>query len=309
MHHQTLVRLFVEKRIYKAIETCDSAAAVMEAVLEGLQPFRGQLQRDVTCEDAEGLLGIPIRRISLFDLDKNRKEIERLRGELAETEQELAALVPYAIRYLRSLLRKYGEQYPRRTRLAKFGEISERELTANELAIAYDREKGYIGHKLAGAPLLSCSPLDKLLLVWKDGRCKAVPPPEKLFVDTSLIHCAVLDRERVMTAVFEWELFTRIKKFAVGGLITNREYHFAPRGANIRFLADDNPPLLYVRYTADGRSKIRQQEFGVRRVPVRDRDAKGLVMTAKRIEFVGAAKPADWDDTLTGPPGRFSDLA
>jgi hypothetical protein len=47
----------------------------------------------------------------------------------------------------------------------------------------------------------------------------------------------------------------------------------------------------------------------VKRVPVRDRDAKGLVMTAKRIEFVGAAKPADWDDTLTGPPGRFSDLA
>jgi topoisomerase-4 subunit A len=309
MHHQTLVRLFVENRIYKEIETCDSAAAVLQAVLEGLQPFRDQLQRDVTREDAEGLLSIPIRRISLFDLDKNRKEIERLRGELAETEQDLAALVPYAIRYLRGLLRKHGEQYPRRTRLAKFGEISERELTANELAIAYDREKGYIGHKIAGAPLLSCSPLDKLLLVWKDGRCKAVPPPEKLFVDTSLIYCAVLDRDRMMTVVFEWELFTRIKKFAVGGLITNHEYRLAPRGANIRFLADDNPPLLYVRYAADARSKIRQQEFGVKRVPVRDRDAKGLVMTAKRIEFVGAAKPADWDDTLTGPPGRFSDLA
>jgi len=309
MHHQTLVRLFVENRIYKEIETCDSAAAVLQAVLEGLQPFRDQLQRDVTREDAEGLLSIPIRRISLFDLDKNRKEIERLRGELAETEQDLAALVPYAIHYLRSLLRKHGEQYPRRTRLAKFSEISERELTANELAIAYDREKGYIGHKIAGAPLLSCSPLDKLLLVWKDGRCKAVPPPEKLFVDTSLIYCAVLDRDRMMTVVFEWELFTRIKKFAVGGLITNHEYRLAPRGANIRFLADDNPPLLYVRYAADARSKIRQQEFGVKRVPVRDRDAKGLVMTAKRIEFVGAAKPADWDDTLTGPPGRFSDLA
>ena len=101
----------------------------------------------------------------------------------------------------------------------------------------------------------------------------------------------------------------RIKKFAVGGLITNREYRLASRGANIRFLADDSPPVLYVRYSADGRSKIRQQEFGVKRVPVRDRDAKGLVMTAKRIEFVGAAKPADRDDTLTGPPGRFSDLA
>ena len=104
----------------------------------------------MTRDDVEGLLGIPIRRISLVDLEKNRKEIERLRGELAEVEQDLDALVPYAIRYLRGLLRKYGDQYPRRTQLAEFGEISERELTANELTIAYDREKGYIGHKVAG---------------------------------------------------------------------------------------------------------------------------------------------------------------
>jgi len=31
-------------------------------------------------------------------------------------------------------------------------------------------------------------------------------------------------------------------------------------------------------------------------------------MTSKRMEFVGAAKPADWDDSLTGPRGRFSNL-
>ena len=79
MHHKTLVRLFVENRIYKMIETCESTAAVQQAVLEGLLPFRDELQRDVTHEDVEGLLGIPIRRISLFDLEKNRKEIERLR--------------------------------------------------------------------------------------------------------------------------------------------------------------------------------------------------------------------------------------
>ncbi|HYK90886.1 MAG TPA: DNA topoisomerase IV subunit A [Acidobacteriota bacterium] len=308
MHHQILVRLFVEKRIYRLIEKCDSSAAILQAVLDGLQPFREQLQRDLTREDAEGLLGIPIRRISLLDLDRNQKDIERLREELAEVEQDLAALVPYAIRYLRGLLRKYGPDYPRRTRLATFGEISERELTANELEIAYDREKGYIGHKIAGSPLLSCSPLDKLLLVWRDGRCKVVSPPEKLFVDTSMMYCAVADRERVMSAVFEWELFTRIKKFAAGALITNRDYRIAPKGSHILFLADDCPPVLYVRYAADTRSKIRQQEFGVGRVPVRDRDAKGLVMTARHIEFIGASKPADWDDSLTGPPGRFSDL-
>ncbi len=307
MHHKTLVRLFVENRIYKSIESCDSTAAMQDAVLEGLAPFRAELQRDITREDADGLLAIAIRRISLLDLEKNRKEIESLRGELGEVEGNLAEIVPYTIRYLRGILRKYGADYPRRTRLAAFGEISERELTANELTINYDREKGYIGHKIAGDTLISCSPLDRILLVWKDGRCKVVAPPEKLFVDATLVYWEILARDRVMTAVYEMDLFTYYKKFTVGGLITNRESRIAPKGANVRFFADDNPPVLYVRYAADARAKIRQQRYAVERQPVRGRDLKGLVLTANIIEYIGAEKAADWDDALTGPPGKFLD--
>ncbi len=307
MHRKILVRLFVENRIYKKIETCDSTTAVHDAVLEGLLPFRGELQRDITHEDVDGLLGIAIRRISLFDLQKNRNEIEQLRGELGEVDQNLSGIVPYAIRYLRGLLRKHGADYPRRTRLATFGEISERELTAGALTVNYDRAKGYIGHKITGEPLIACSPLDRLLLVWKDGRCKVVPPPEKLFVDATLIYCAILDRERVLTVVFELDFFTYYKKFMIGGLITNRESRLAPRGANIRFFADSIPPVLYVRYAKDPRSKIRQQRFAVERQPLRSRDAKGSILTANTIEYVGSEKAPDWNDTLTGPPGRFID--
>jgi len=305
MHHKTLVRLFVENRIYKRIETCESAAEMQDSVLEGLNPYRAELQRDITRDDVDGLLGIAIRRISLLDLEKNSKEIEALRSELAEIEQNLSGIVPYAIRYLRGILRKYGTEYPRKTRLSTFGEISERELTANELAVNYDREKGYIGYKIAGEPLISCSPLDRLLLVWKDGRCKVVAPPEKLFVDSTLIYSAILDRDRVMTAVYEFDFFSYYKKFTVGGLITNRESRIAPKGASLRFFSDANPPALYVRYAADSRIKIRQQRYAVERQPVRIRDAKGLVLTANVIEYIGSEKAADWDDALTGPPGKF----
>jgi topoisomerase IV subunit A len=307
MHHKTLVRLFVENRIYKEIESCDSADSVKEAVSQGLAPFRSELQRDITNEDIESLLSIPIRRISLFDLEKNRRDIEQLTGELGEVELDLSGIVPYAIRYLRGLLRKYGNLYPRRTQLTAFGEISERELTANELTINFDRAKGYIGHKINGDIIISCSPLDRLLLVWKDGRCKVVAPPEKLFVDTSLIYCRILERERIMTAVYELDFFTYYKKFSFGGLITNRESRFAPKGATVRFFADDNPSALFVRYADDSRIKIRQQRFSVERQPLRTRDAKGLVLTANQIEYVGSEKAEDWDDALTGPPGKFID--
>jgi hypothetical protein len=134
-----------------------------------------------------------------------------------------------------------------------------------------------------------------------------IAPPEKLFVDTTLIHCDILDREKVLTAVYELDFFTFYKKFTIGGLITNRETRFAPRGANVRFVADDDPPVLFVRYVADPRVKIRQQRFAVERRAVQTRDAKGSVLTANTIEYVGSEKAADWDDELTGPPGRFID--
>jgi topoisomerase-4 subunit A len=305
IHRKTLAHLFIENRIYKKIESCKSSAAVHNAVLKGMLPFQDQLQRNITREDVELLLGIAIRRISLFDLDKNRKESEQLRKELEEVEQNLSRIVPYAIRYLRALRRKYGAQYPRLTRPATFGKISERELTADELTIHYDREKGYIGHRIGGSPLISCSPLDRLLLIWKDARCKVVAPPEKLFVDTNLIYCAVLERDRILTIVYELDFFAYFKKFTVGKLAANRESSIAPRGSTIRFFSDCTPPKLYVRYRADERTKIRQQKFSLVRRPILARDAKGSVLTANAIEYVGEKKADDWNEKLNGPPGKF----
>jgi hypothetical protein len=108
-----------------------------------------------------------------------------------------------------------------------------------------------------------------------------------------------------MTAVYELDFFAYYKKFTVGGLITNRESRIAPKGANIRLFSDANPAALYVRYAADSRIKIRQQRYAVERQPVRTRDAKGLVLTANMIEYIGTEKAPDWKDSQTGPPGKF----
>jgi topoisomerase-4 subunit A len=71
LHRKTLVQLFIENRIYKRIEECESYDAVQQAVLKGLQPFRRELTREVNLEDVEMLLGLQIKRISKFDLQKN----------------------------------------------------------------------------------------------------------------------------------------------------------------------------------------------------------------------------------------------
>jgi len=72
MHSKTLVRIFIENRIYKTIEQCRTNESVVEAVQNGFKPFRRQLLRDISPEDVEMLLGVRIRRISLFDINKQR---------------------------------------------------------------------------------------------------------------------------------------------------------------------------------------------------------------------------------------------
>ena len=307
LHRKTLVELFIENRIYKRIEACETAEAVQETVREALQPYRQRLARDLTAKDLEMLLEIPIRRISRFDLEKNRRDMEAIRAKLAEAEKNLKELVPHAVRYLRGLLRRHGEACPRRTRIETFGEVEIREITATELTIGYDREKGYLGHAVKGEPLLQCSSYDKIVLFWKDGRYKAMPPPEKLFVDAGLVHAGVLDRDHVATIVYTVDFFTYAKRFAVGGTIMNKEYRCLPQGGQILLFADGPVQAFFVRYAADAAQKIGQQEFDAGKVPVREPKARGCLMSAKRIASIAASRPADWDDSLNGPRGVFMD--
>jgi len=304
LHRKTLIQIFVQNRLYTPIETCQTHDEVEQVVRAGLGPFLSQLQRELTHGDIELLLGIPIRRISLFDVARNQQEMESLGVELAESRENMANLIGYAVRYLRQLQKKYGPNFPRQTQITRFQAVEVRELTASELTINLDKAKGYLGHKIGGTPLFECSSLDKLLLVWKDGRYKAVPPPEKLFVDAGMIHCAILDRERILTVVYNEDGFTRIKRFA-GSLVTNREYRCIPRGSHILFFTDQEVSTLYVQYDVPETAAIRQQEFDTTSLPVGGRDGKAALMSSKKIATIGAAKPKKWNDALTGPRGQY----
>ena len=307
LHRKTLVQIFVKNRLYKPIEACQTQDEVEQVVRSGLEPFLVSLQREITNGDIDLLLGIPIRRISLFDLEKNRQDMDSLRTELAESRENLANLTGYAVRYLRQLQKKYGPLFPRRTAVEAFHAVEVRELTASEHKICIDREKGYLGYAISGESLFECSSLDKLLLAWRDGRYKVVSPPEKLFVDSTLIHCAILDRERVLTVVYNEEGFTRIRKLSANA-ITNREYRCIPKGARILFFSDQDPATLYVQYDVPETAAIRQQEFDTRSLAVRERDGKPSLMSSKKISYVGDTKPKKWNDTLTGPKGVYMDF-
>ena len=292
-HTKTLVQIFVENRIYKKIEQCKTADSVRAAIGKGLEPFKKQLKRAVVPEDIEMLLGIPIKRISLFDINKNKSDIDKILEELAEVEKNLKGLNGYAIRYVKNLIKKYKDTYPRRTQIATFKEIAVRELTASELDIKHDTEGQYIGTGVRGDSLLKCSSLDKLIFLWGDGRYQLVPPPDKKFVDGNLQYCARFDRDREMTCVYTHQKATYIKRFKFGGTIMNRDYQLVPEGAKIVWLQEGCPDEIYLRYRPAKGQRIHQQFFQTKDLLIKGAKAKGNRLTTKSVQYIDT-KPGRW---------------
>ena len=297
VHNKTLVQIFVENRIYKRIEECKSYADVQQAVRAGIEPHRDKLGRELTLKDIEMLLSIKIKRISLYDMTRNRKEIDDLLSASETIDRSLEDLTGYAIRYLRNLLRKHGPAHPRRTEVVKFDNIVLRDLTANELTLAYDSGKEYLGHEVKGDELFQCSSLDRIAVIGGDGRYRVINPPDKLFVDQGLSYCGLARRERILLVVFRDEDgLNQIKRFILGGAILNREYRCTPARCQVLFVSDREPKVLYVTY-AGARAP---QAFSLKKLKVRGVKTFGDLLTPKPIASIHDEKPEGWSDKRAG---------
>ena len=299
-HNKTLVQIFIENRIYQAIEECKTYDAVQKAVTDGLEPFADRLKRPIVPEDIEMLLGVRIKRISLFDIEKNREEIEGILAELEEVEKHLKSLKGYATRYLKNLIKTYKDIYPRKTEATGFSTVEVRELTATELQIRQD-ENGYIGTAVKGELLMECSSLDKLLIVFGNGRYHVMPPPEKLFIDNDLIRCQVYDREASFTAVYTEKSIAYIKRFKIGGAIMNRDYFLgATEKSKLLLLTDGTPEALYVKYKPAKNQRIHQQRFLPADTPEKSAKARGNRLSSKGIKYIDIQPGRWWDKSDDG---------
>ena len=305
-HARTLDRIFVEERLYKRIEKEKTYEGVQKAVIDGFKPFRAELRHDVTLEDVERLLKIPIRRISQFDIDKNRDEIKNILAEEREVKDNLVHLRAFTVKYLKGLVSQYRKKYPRCTQIAAgaFQQADVRKLTASELTVRIDRENHYIGTDVRGGDeLFKCSSLDEILCVWKDGRFKKIQPPDKFFVDKDISEIFLFqqekDRDREYTCVYEEPLygFAYVKRFTFGGLIRNKEYRLAPPKSKMLYFAEGCPEHLYVKFKPAKGQKIHQQMFDPKEVAVRGSSARGIQMTTKPIARCASAKGAWWDES------------
>src|SRR5208283_3343312 len=116
----------IENRVYKKIESAKTEEAVKAAVYQGMAPFAAQFVRKLVDDDVTRLLEIRIKRISQWDIDKNRRDLDDIARAIRECKAKLKNLVSTCIAWLESLHAKYAKLFPRRTKVREMEEIDKK---------------------------------------------------------------------------------------------------------------------------------------------------------------------------------------
>ena len=235
LHARKLEQIFIEERLYKEIEEKISHKAVISTIRQALYPFADALIRKVTREDIDRLLEIRIKRISRYDINKQQKEIRSIEKAIAVLEKHLTDMVGFTISYLEDLLKKYGKQFPRKSRLKQFDEVNVRAAALSNIHVSYHRESGFLGSKVKlenkrKDQTLVCSEYDRILLIFKDGLYKVINVTDKVFVGSHLLWMGVVQRDLVFNVIYRsgLENLSYAKRFTMPKFIINREYRLFP---------------------------------------------------------------------------------
>lgn len=285
--YKTLERIFIENRIYKKIESMKTLEAIHETLEAALKPYSKKLLREPTHDDREKLLQIPIRRISQFDIDKNRDEIALLEETLRAVEKNLRNVKKYAIEHLKKLIAKYGADFPRKTRIKAIEEIDRRSIETKEIKVGFDPQTGFAGTKVTGPLRFSCTNFDKVLVFFKDGTYKATHIPEKQYFENA-VWVDIVDKKTVMNVVYKNKATGQAwaKRFIVEKFILDKIYRFFEEGAELIHISTNPKALVELHFSPKAGQKAGKLLVAMKDVPVKGVHTRGIRAATQKVKKV-----------------------
>lgn len=304
-HFSSLEKIFIENRIYRDIEECETWEAVIEAIDKGLKPFKKLLKRDVTEEDIVRLTEIKIKRISKFDAFKADEIINGLEGEIEGVEKNLRNLTRYAVAYFKNLIKKYGKGRERRTEVTSFGVVNRTKVVATNETLYVDRKNGFAGWGLKKEESIEkCSQIDDIIVIGTDGKMTISKIADKAFVGKSPLHLAIYRKgeEKIYSVIYRdgRQGSVYAKRFLIGGVTRDKEYDLTNGAKGSRILhfsihateelSAANSVVVHMKPALRLRNMSRLFVFG--ELAVKGRGVKGNLVTKHAVDrVVRAPKP------------------
>jgi len=318
-HFSSLVKIFIEKRIYRNIEECTTWEGVIETIDAGLKPYKKKFKREITRDDIVSLTEIKIKRISKYDVKEQDEKIKGLEAEIAEVDHHLANLRAFAISYFKELLKKYGKGRERKTKIDSFEAVVASEVIINNQKLYVNREDGFAGYGMKKDEFLcECSDLDEIIAFRGDGTMIVTKVDEKKYVGKDVRHIALFRKsepEVVYNMVYQDGRGgnAMVKRFTVGGTTRDKEYVLTrgAEGSKVLYfsLSQDPAEILHVKLRPKPKLRKTEFEFDLNSIEVKGRSSVGNILSRNLIAKISkggtgraVAKPEQLSMEVKSPP-------
>ena len=300
-HYSSLERIFFENRIYKVLEQdqkdWDSQLA---DVFSHMKNYQDLLRREIVMDDILKLVEKPVRKISKFDTKAMDEKILAIEQEIARVRDNIEHINAYTIDWFRSLKKKYGKDWPRRTELTGFETIAVSRVANNNAKLQANLAEGFVGIGLkkddGGEYICDCSDMSEIIVIGKDGKYRITKVQDKAFFGKDLLYVNVFNRgdSRTIYNVIYREGKTSIyyaKRFAVTSVTRDKEYDITTgeEGSRIMwFSANHNGEAETVRVQLRPRPKLKKTslEYDFSELAIKSRSARGNLVTKNVIQKI-----------------------
>ena len=289
-HMRRMEMYFIGEKIYQKLEACDSYEEALDVVRKAVLHIEPVLPFPVEQDDIEKLLTLQIKRISRYDQKESQKELDKLKVTIGSLNKSLKDITRYTISYLDKIKDKYGEDFPRRTKVQSFDEIRVQDV-AEKQKVGWDRKEGFLGLNVkSGSTSFYCSAYDKIVVIRKDGSYHVIRVPEKQFVGKDAISVEKLNQETVHNVIY-WEGASKVcyaKRFRVEKFILDREYNLFPKkkGAKILHLSQGEGIRLEVSFVPTPRIRKSSDTYNLDDLGIKGIQARGNKVSSKSVQNV-----------------------
>ena len=324
-HNASLEKIFIENRIYRKIEECETWEQILETIDTGLKKYvriegeklkandlRIVLRRPITEDDLTRLTEIRIKRISKFDGFKADEYIQRLDVELAEVADHLANLTRYAINYFEGLLKKYGAGRERKTQLRTFDVVTAQKVAIANQKLYVNRQDGFVGFGLKKDEkaefVCDCSDLDDIIAIKRDGTFMVTRIAEKTFVGKDVLHAGVYNKndDRLVYNMIYLDGASGIsfaKRFLVTGITRDKTYDLTKgtKGTKTLYLTvnpNSESEIVSVQLSDKAPARVKQFDFDFADLAIKGKGSMGNIVTKQPIKKI--TQKAVGDSTLGG---------
>jgi topoisomerase-4 subunit A len=324
-HSASLEKIFIENRIYRKIEECETWEQILETIDVGLKKFvrvegeklrkddtRLVLRRPISEDDLTRLTEIRIKRISKYDGFKAEEYIQKLDTELAEVADNLANLTRYAIAYFDNLLKKYGTTRERKTQLRTFDVVTAQKVAIANQKLYVNKQDGFIGHGLKKDEkaefVCDCSDLDDIIAIKRDGTFTVTKIAEKTFVGKDILHAGVYNKndDRLvynMVYVDGASGISFAKRFLVTGITRDKTYDLTKgtKGTKTLYLTanpNSESETVTIQLSDKAPARVKQFEFDFAELAIKGKGSMGNIVTKQPIKKI--TQKSVGDSTLGG---------